>query len=327
MGCVSDDSNLTRLLHTLDLIQTRPGIRARDIGARLGVSTRAVRRSVATLRDAGFTIASTSGPAGGYRLDRGPRMPLVFTQDELAALAMSLVESSDAMADEAALTAASKILQGLPARAAAPARAVLEAATIVDNQLPRPTASVVLHLANAIEQAQQVSLDYRASTASKPRRRIFEPWGLVVRHRHWYLLGRDTARDATRTYRVDRVEHVDVLPEHFEHPRSIDVAAAFEDHLQNSWNFTTCVDLDVPAEAAREWIPFTMGTLISTGPESCRLEGKTNNCKSYVLDLLQTPCEFTVRGDCELLEAVSVIRARLHPGAGGNSTNVSGQYS
>ncbi len=327
MSCVSDDSNLARLLQLLDLIQTRPGIRAQDIGARLGVSTRAVRRSVATLRDAGFTIASTSGPAGGYRLERGPRMPLVFTQEELAALAMSLVESSDAMADEAALTAASKILQGLPARAAAPAQAVLEAATIVDNRLPRPTASVVLRLANAVEQAQQVSLDYRPGSASESSRRIFEPWGLVVRYRHWYLLGRDTARDATRTYRIDRVEHVDVLPEHFEHPRNIDVAAAFEDHLQNSWKFTTCVDLDVPAEAAREWIPFTMGTLTPTSPESCRLEGKTNNCQAYVLDLLQAPCKFTVRGDSELLEAVSMIRARLQPSAGGNSTNVSGQYN
>ena len=231
------------------------------------------------------------------------------------------------MADEAALTAASKILQGLPARAAAPARAVLEAATIVDNRTPGPTASVVLHLANAIEQVRRVSVDYRAVAASESSHRIFEPWGLVVRHRRWYLIGRDTTRDATRTYRVDRIEHVEVLPEDFEPPESMDVAAAFEDHLQNSWKFTTCVDLDVSSESARAWIPFTMGTLTPTGPESCRLEGTTNNCQSYIIDLLQTPFGFTIRGSSELLDAADAVRMRIHLLPSGNSTNVPGHYT
>lgn len=308
-----DDSNLSRVLQTLELIQARPGIRAQDIGARLGVTTRAVRRSVATLRSAGFSITSFPGPAGGYRIERGPRMPLVFTQEELAALAMSLVESSGVLADQAASSAASKVLQGLPARAAAPAQSVLGTATVVPGPAQGPSPSVVLQLANAIEQAQRVEVDYRSVRERQPSRRMVEPWGLVVRHQRWYLIGHSPTRAATRTYRVDRIEHVHVLSEGFEPPDDTDVAAAFEDHLQNSWTFTTCVDLDASSASAREWIPFTMGVLTPTGPTSCRLDGKTNNCLSYITDLLQTPFAFTIRGGPELLDALSTIHTKLGP--------------
>ena len=52
-----DASPTARALRTLDLIHQRPGIRAEELADRLGVSERAVRRYVGTLREAGIPTA------------------------------------------------------------------------------------------------------------------------------------------------------------------------------------------------------------------------------------------------------------------------------
>jgi proteasome accessory factor B len=44
-----------------------------------------------------------------------------------------------------------------------------------------------------------VTFEYRGES------RTVEPWGLAARRGHWYLVGRDRARDAMRTFRVDRL--------------------------------------------------------------------------------------------------------------------------
>ncbi|MEO6120761.1 MAG: WYL domain-containing protein [Acidimicrobiales bacterium] len=56
--------------------------------------------------------------------------------------------------------------------------------------------------------------------------RSVEPWGLLFRNGHWYLVGHDRTRDARRTFRVDRIESaVDVGPARsFEPPDSFELA-------------------------------------------------------------------------------------------------------
>lgn len=52
----------------------------------------------------------------------------------------------------------------------------------------------------AVAACQAVRFKYRG------QRRTIDPWHLAFRRGHWYLTGRDHARDAERMYRLDRVE-------------------------------------------------------------------------------------------------------------------------
>lgn len=79
-------SSLGKALQGLELLQLRPGLSGQALAGQLEVSPRAVRRLVANLRAAGFTITSSPGPGGGYRVERGPRTPLVLTEEELTAV-------------------------------------------------------------------------------------------------------------------------------------------------------------------------------------------------------------------------------------------------
>ena len=77
---LGDRNPTARALTALELIQGSPGITADRLAERLGVSERAARRYVATLREADIPIVSVRGPYGGYRVGRGLRPPpLVFT--------------------------------------------------------------------------------------------------------------------------------------------------------------------------------------------------------------------------------------------------------
>lgn len=87
-------------LHTLELIQARPGVTAGELAERLEVSKRAVRRYVTLLRQAGISIESTRGPYGGYRPGKSLQpAPLVFTAAEAADLVMAALDGHHAPAD------------------------------------------------------------------------------------------------------------------------------------------------------------------------------------------------------------------------------------
>src|SRR5215475_12113140 len=122
-----DLSPTARALLTLEAIQNNPGITARRLGDRLGVTERAARRYVAILREADLPIESVSGPYGGYQVGRGLRLaPLMFTPAEAMGLVMAVLEGHRHAADPADLvgSALAKILRALPERLAGPVRAV-----------------------------------------------------------------------------------------------------------------------------------------------------------------------------------------------------------
>jgi proteasome accessory factor B len=61
-------------------------------------------------------------------------------------------------------------------------------------------------LAEAVHDGQAVSFDYRTAGGGQPSRRTVEPWGVVWWHGRWYVVGHDRDRDATRVFRLSRVE-------------------------------------------------------------------------------------------------------------------------
>lgn len=86
--------------------------------------------------------------------------------------------------------------------------------------LPALPSLPVLHAAT--RERSEVSFSYRGE-----RRRV-EPYGLLFREGNWYLAGRDVGRQASRNFRVDRIEgEVEVgEPGAFEPPPSFEATAS-----------------------------------------------------------------------------------------------------
>lgn len=77
-------SATARLIRLLSLFQAQRSWTGADLAARLEITERTLRRDVDRLRSLGYTVDSTSGVAGGYRLGAGTAMPPLLLEDEEA---------------------------------------------------------------------------------------------------------------------------------------------------------------------------------------------------------------------------------------------------
>lgn len=310
----SEISPTARALLTLELIQGRPGITADQLADRLGVTSRAARRYVAILREAGIPIVSTSGPAGGYSPGRGLRLPAVlFSQSEALALVMAVLDGHHAAADSADPVGAAlgKILRAMPDRVAAQAESVRRtAAAAPDRGAARPDPDVTATLVSACADRRVVEVAYRSEVGNEWAAAV-EPWAVVVRYGRWYLLCRALERDAVRTYRVDRVQSVTVRREVFEPPADLDPVAALEQHLGAGWEYATEVVIHGSLAECERVTGRALGTLTAIDEVTTRLTGSTSNPFSYAERLAALPVPFRVVSGPELRAAVRQLGERL----------------
>ena len=87
----------------------------------------------------------------------------------------------------------------------------------------------LLLLTDAAHAQQRVSFLYKADGA-QPLQREVDPYGIVFRRGHWYLVGWCHLRKDLRSFRLDRLSSVRALPHCFLRPADFDAAA----HLHQS---------------------------------------------------------------------------------------------
>ncbi len=276
----------SRLLRLLSLLQTRRFWPGSLLASRLDVSDRTVRRDIDRLRDMGYSIQATLGPAGGYRLDSGSELPpLLFDDDQAIAVAIALRTAPviGAGIEEAAVRALGTIRQVMPSRL----RHRLDALEVTAVGRPGDAAPIdvsidlLVTLANAIRDRHTLRFDYAPRDTADvdegeplPPRRI-EPHHLVTSHGRWYLVAWDLDRDDWRLYRVDRINLRIPHGPRFD-PRSVpggDVrefaSARFKGVTVNEWPCRGTVLLHLPA---RDVIPFAGdGTVTPIDEHTCIL--------------------------------------------------------
>jgi predicted DNA-binding transcriptional regulator YafY len=216
----------SRLVSLLLLLQNRGQLTAAELARELEVSERTVFRDVEALAAAGIPIYAERGPHGGVRLVDGYRTRLTgMTEDEAGALFLSGLPGPAAeLGLGTVMTAARlKVLAALPPELRARAnrlveRFYLDAAAWFrgEEQVPHLPA-----LAEAVWENRAIGIAYdRGDELSE---RTVEPLGLVLKAGIWYVVAR---RDGeVRTYRVSRIQSVEMREERFERPAGFDLAA------------------------------------------------------------------------------------------------------
>ena len=79
-------------------------------------------------------------------------------------------------------------------------------------------------LFGALVSRSPVTFDYETGDGTRSRRSV-EPYTLVHRRGHWYLVGRDVDRDATRSFKVSRMAKLQPREGSYEIPGDFDVEA------------------------------------------------------------------------------------------------------
>ena len=309
-----DASPTARALMALEVVQGNPGITADQLADRLGVSDRAARRYVATLREAGIPVESARGPYGGYRIGRGLRLPpLVFTATEALGLVMAVLDGHHDAGDPTGPvgSALGTLLRALPESVAAQADAVRRStAPAVDRAAARPDPGTTSALVQACSEHRTVRLTYRSEAGSEWETAV-DPQAVVVRHGRWYLLCHSHAADARRAYRIDRVRAVEVLEGTFDPPADLDPVAVLEEHLAVGWEYQAEVVIDAPLATVAPCVPRTLGRLEALDDRTTRLVGSTGNPYWYAEQLAALPAPFRIVAGPELRHTTRALAERL----------------
>ena len=250
---------------TLLLLQAHGRVTAAEVAEELEVSVKTARRDLEALAIAGIPVYSQAGKNGGWSLVGGARTDLSgLTADE--ARALFLLAGPSAALTPDAKAALRKLVSALPetfrsAAEAAAAAIVLDPATWGAHR-PAPPAHLDV-LQRAVIDGRQVRLGYSDRTRTQTERTV-HPLGLVEKGSVWYLIAGTEA--GMRTFRLSRVQSVEVTDEPVERPPDFDLAATWQEVVATIEERRTTVravvrvdPITVPGLRAQFGTGFTLG--------------------------------------------------------------------
>lgn len=314
----------TRLLTVLELLQARGSLSGAELASRLEVDRRSIRRYITMLQDLGIPIEGVRGPAGGYRLRPGYKLPpLMFTDQEAVALTLALlaVPRLGLAVDPTALNGAlAKLERVLPIPARERVRAVQEVIALGPVSRTEAGSDLVALLSQAARANQRVRLRYRASHGEETER-VIDPYGVVNLGYRWYVAGYCHLRHDNRTFRIDRITSAEMLEERFTAPRGVSPLELLLDALASMPGaYKVEVLLEMPLDRAVRLISPVQGQLTEV-EGGVLLRNQVDDLDNFARFLVGLGVRFQVRQPPELLGALNRLAAELASIAGSSQAS------
>ena len=229
----------TRLITLILILQNKPNQKASDLAGKLGISVRTLHRYFEMLDEMGIPVYAERGPYGGFSLVRGYKLPpLIFSIEEAVAVYMGTNLVSETWGElyrDAAQGAMAKIENILPNEQRDEinwARRSLVTTNLYRADLAS-LSPIMERLRSAAREHRQISMVYQSQVNSKPGKRKIDPYALMFRAGWWYVVGYCHLRTALRTFRVDRIQKLDILNRTFVIPDDFDIHAYLEKEFKN----------------------------------------------------------------------------------------------
>lgn len=219
-------NNLENLLY-----QNRSGMTIADIARRVAIGERTVRRDLAALQAEGIPIGNEGGK---WFLLEGQYMPAVrFTLSEAAGLflASRLMLNYSNRYDPNIESAFSKLLPLVPPPLCHQVRQTIAWM----RGLPRDerTSRCVETLSRAMATGRMVRMRYWTYGDENPAERRLEPYSIQpsVLERATYVIGYCHRAGAIRTFKVERIQEIELLEDRYTIPADFDL----DRHMGSSW--------------------------------------------------------------------------------------------
>ena len=219
---------LSRLLAIQTTLQSKRLITAAEISDRYGVSKRTVYRDIKTLEAAGLPIHNVEGK--GYALVDGYALPPVhFSEQEAHALITGhkfVTRNKDASLVKHHHSAIDKVKAILNFQNKEAAGLLEQRIAFFNNFKNEITSNCLLIAQKAITDQSVLEIDYKSLSKEESTSRKIEPYALYHTQENWILIAKCRLRKANREFRLDRIEKIKVLDQHFENSK-FDLLAYF----------------------------------------------------------------------------------------------------
>jgi predicted DNA-binding transcriptional regulator YafY len=320
-----------RLLSLLALLQTRPAWTGAELAERLEVTTRTIRNDIDRLRELGYPVDATRGPAGHYQLGVGAKLPpLLLDDEEAVAVAVGLRTGAGvAGMGESSARALTKLEQVLPHRLRRQVNAIHSTmekgpdntgSNVAD---PEIDPAVLTAIAACIRDEHFLRFDYEIPTdgpirgpgsgaASSGLPILVAPYRLVSWQRYWYLVARDEA-DAWRTYRVDWMSLRMATGRRYQpRPMPGDAYTDFvlRDVATTGWKVHARITVFAPAQEVLSRIHAAVGVVESVDDNTSVLVTGADSLEIVAVYIGMLGLDFHVDGPPELVQHLRTIGNR-----------------
>ncbi|MFD1824239.1 MULTISPECIES: helix-turn-helix transcriptional regulator [Mumia] len=310
-----------RLLALLGLLQSRPAWAGADLAERLDVTPRTIRNDVDRLRDLGYPIDGARGPAGGYRLGPGAKLPPLLLDDaEAVAVAIGL-RAAHGITDieESSASALAKLEQVLPHRLRRRVEAITDTVSAgpvnTDSNVedPKIAPETLSRIADAIRDEERLRLTYEGE------RLDVEPYRVITWQRRWYLVAREVRTARWRALRVDWAE-ISAMPQPRFAPRpmAVDDYTTFvvREIASGGWSVHARITVLAPAEEVRSRINDAVGVVEEVDEHTSVLVTGADSIEILAVYVGMLGLDFRVDSPPELIDHVRLL-GRRYAAAGG----------
>ncbi|HOP06745.1 MAG TPA: YafY family protein [candidate division Zixibacteria bacterium] len=241
-----------RLLYILNLLRSRRNLNAEVLAQECGVTERSIYRDMVALSEANIPIYYDNG----YKLASDNFLPpLNFDFDEYLVLKTTL-EASPLKSTGKYRAVIKRLLAKLEASIPEPVRRrskFTPPAThlaILSSVEQQRCEKCYGRIETAINEHRCLRIKY-SSIQTGPSERIVEPYFIIFRGKAFYFVGFCRQREAFRTFRLDRVESVELLEEHFVRQPEIDAETYFDGSWEVYSGIPTEIKIRMKGAAAR----------------------------------------------------------------------------
>ena len=303
-----------RVLAVLELMQAHETVTNAQLAKKLEVSPRSVQRYIVRLQDMGIPIEGKRGVGGHYRLNAGIRIPpLMFSTEEALTLVLGLHALQhlglNALAPMTE-TVKAKLHRVMPHATREHTQTLEQAVQIGASPWVVGTDFEHLQLVlQAVRQHRVIQFAY-TDTNTKISRRTARPSHAIHLGGRWYTVAWCELRQATRVFRLDRVQHLTLLKTTFAPPAPFDALELVRGSLPGQpQSHRISVWLNAPPEDLRGKLSVWWGELTSE-QGGTRLICERNHLEGFGAMLLGLGCQIRIDEPPALLEVFKTLRSR-----------------
>ncbi len=208
---------LSRLSAILTILQSKRVITSTEIASKFGISKRTAYRDIKALELSGVPVFTEEGK--GYSLVEGYTLPpIMFTEQEANALmtAEELISTNkDKSLIENHSSAIAKIKSVLRFSKKEKAEILSERIAYFNNFAKEITSDNLSTIQVAITSLELVKIKYRSISKDEITERVIEPQAIYHSRENWILIAWCNLRNDYREFRLDKIENLELLNEHF----------------------------------------------------------------------------------------------------------------
>ncbi|MBD2765854.1 WYL domain-containing protein [Kocuria sp. cx-455] len=308
----------SRALKLLSLLGHRAVWSGPELAAELGVTPRTLRRDVDRVRNLGYTVDAEPGQGGGYALRRGQALPaLSLDEDEALAVNLALTVTTGQVANAEVVSRALAKIDGILPPAARLKARELRASTDMSRMTASVDQGILADCADAVRLRRRLRFSYVDRNGVLTERWV-EPHQVSCRGRVWYLAAYDVAREAWRSFRLDRMADMRVGGWIFRRRADSDEAleSLREPMPLGAYKHRVVIHAKLAAEDAPEYMHWGSSELREIKPGVSEFTTGADSPQQAAEWLILLPCEFTVVADAEVRAAVAALGDRLRRAAG-----------